>query len=319
MTSPGTAVTPAPAAAYSGTLRLGTRRSPLAIVQSELVADRLRAGGVPVDLVEITTAGDRSRAALASIGGTGVFVSELRRRLVEGDVDLAVHSLKDLPTQADPTVRLAAVPPRADARDGVVASGGRELSRLPSGARIGTGSPRRAAQLRRLRPDLVVEPIRGNVDTRLRLVTEGDFDAVILAVAGLDRLGRSDLITELLEPEIMLPAPGQGALAVECRSDDATLGDDLQRRLDDPAARAAVTAERALLARLEAGCTAPVGALAEPEGGQIRLTAAVVSPDGRFEIRRAGAAPAGDAERLGLDIAEQLLAAGAAGVIGEER
>lgn len=242
-------------------LRLGTRRSALARTQSGHVATWLRAHGYDVDLVDIVTEGDVSRAPLTQIGGTGVFASALRHALHAGSVDLAVHSMKDLPTAAEPGLVVAAVPPREDPRDALCARDGLTLAQLPEGAAVGTGSPRRAAQLRVVRPDLRVVPLRGNVDTRLAAVREGRLDAVVLAGAGLARLGRLEQATELLDPAVMLPAAAQGALAVECREDR----DDVRAALaalDDADTRAATTAERALLARLEAGCTAPIGALA---------------------------------------------------------
>lgn len=301
----------------AGTLRLGTRRSALALVQSGQVAEALRAGGLLVDLVEVTTAGDRSAAPLAQIGGTGVFVSALRERLLAGEVDFAVHSLKDLPSAPAAGVTIAAVPVREAPSDALVSRAGR-LADLPAGAVVGTGSPRRAAQLRRARPDLQVVEIRGNVDTRVGRVSSGELHAVVLAEAGLRRLGLSDRITEVLDPKLMLPAPGQGALAVECRSEDRELMQRLCEALDDPATRAAVTAERAVLARLEAGCTAPVGALATVEGRQLHLTAAVVAGDGSSAVQLTRTAAIPDAENLGRELAEQLIAAGAAGLIGEE-
>ncbi len=252
--------------AAKDTVRIGTRSSALATMQARLVADALTArSGRPVELVPITTQGDVSRESLVQIGGTGVFVSALRDALLAGEVDVAVHSLKDLPT-ADPAgLALAAVPTREDPRDALVARDGLTLGELPAGSRIGTGSPRRTAQLRALGLDLDVVPVRGNVDTRLRLVADGDLDAVVLARAGLARLGRLDAVTEVIDPIQMLPAPGQGALAVECRSSDGTGSRDadlldLLSGLDDAATRYAVTAERTLLATLQAGCSAPVGA-----------------------------------------------------------
>ncbi|WP_051145505.1 hydroxymethylbilane synthase [Ornithinimicrobium pekingense] len=257
-------------------LRLGTRASALATSQSEWVADRLRAAGHEVELVLVRTEGDVSRASLSEIGGTGVFASALRDALREGRIDLAVHSLKDIPTTPEPGLVIAAVPEREDPRDALVARDGLTLAQLPPGSVVGTGSPRRAAQLARTRPDLVVRDIRGNVGTRIDLVRTGELDAVVLACAGLARLGRLDEATERIDLATMLPAPGQGALAVECRDGDAPLQDhgvdagitdaDLARLLaevlEHAPTRAAVTAERAVLARLEAGCTAPVGALA---------------------------------------------------------
>jgi hydroxymethylbilane synthase len=304
----------------ASTLRLGTRRSALALAQSEDVAAALRRLSHDVELVEVVTEGDRSAAAIQAMGGTGVFVTDLRRRLAAGDIDLAVHSLKDLPTQPADGLVVAAIPARADARDALVARDGATLGELPPGARIGTGSPRRAAQLRALGLGLDVVPIRGNVDTRLRRVADGEVDAVVVAAAGLARLGRSAEATEVLDPVQMLPAPGQGALAVECRADDEDLVAALGA-LDDADTRAAVTAERTVLAALEAGCTAPVGALADvalgDDGAEIYLRAVVASVDGAGTVRLSATGPASDAVGLGHRLAAALLDAGAAGLIGE--
>ena len=304
----------------ASTLRLGTRRSALALAQSGSVADALKSRGHDVELVEIVTEGDRSSAAIATIGGTGVFVTELRSRLLGGDIDLAVHSLKDLPTQPAEGLVVAAVPVRADPRDALVARAGATLGELPPGSRIGTGSPRRSAQLRALGLDLDVVAIRGNVDTRLRRVSDGDLDAVVVAAAGLARLGRLGEATELLDPFQMLPAPGQGALAVECRADDVALVEALSA-LDDGDTRSAVTAERTLLAALEAGCTAPVGALADvalgDDGPELYLRAVVAAVDGSNDVRLSATGPATDPVGLGNRLAADLLEAGAAGLIGE--
>jgi hydroxymethylbilane synthase len=300
-------------------LRVGTRRSPLALAQARLVADALTARGHEVALVEVTTHGDVSTASLVQIGGTGVFVSALRDALVAGEVDIAVHSLKDLPVAEHDDVVVAAVPERADPRDVLVARDGAGLAELPAAARVGTGSPRRAVQLRAARPDLEVVDVRGNVGTRLRLVDDGSVEAVVLALAGLRRLGADDR-GQVLDPDVVLPAPGQGALAVECRRDRAELV-RLLAGLDDLWARAATTAERTLLATLEAGCSAPVGALAEEGAGAsgervLRLRAAVGGADG-VSVRRLSATgaiddPAGTGRRL----AERLLAEGADRVLG---
>ena len=312
----------------SAPLRLGTRRSPLATAQAQQVADALTARtGRPVELVSVTTYGDTSRAALSQIGGTGVFVSALRDALLAGTVDLAVHSLKDLPTAAAPGIHLAAVPAREDARDALVARDGLTLGELPAGSRVGTGSPRRAAQLRALGLGLEVVDVRGNVDTRLRLVTDGSLDAVVLARAGLARLGRLDTVTEILDPLQMLPAPGQGALAVECRRPedpaDAAIA-DLLAVLDDAVTRHVVTGERSVLAALEAGCSAPVGALgeaAEPPDGEhdleLYLRAVVSSPDGSASVRLSATGPLDEAARIGRDLAADLLAEGAADLMWE--
>ncbi|WP_158845209.1 hydroxymethylbilane synthase [Saccharothrix deserti] len=244
------------------TLRIGTRGSALALAQTGHVADALREAGADVEIVTISTPGDRSSAPIAEIG-IGVFTSALRDALANGEIDIAVHSYKDLPTARDPRLSLAAVPPREDPRDALVARDGLTLGELPTGAKVGTGSPRRAAQLNALGLGIEVVALRGNVDTRIRKVADGELDAVVLARAGIARLGRTAEITETLEPIQMLPAPAQGALAVECRVDDVDTEHLLQSTLDDSASRAAVAAERAMLAALEAGCSAPVGALAD--------------------------------------------------------
>ncbi|HEU4492443.1 MAG TPA: hydroxymethylbilane synthase [Jiangellales bacterium] len=298
-------------------LRLGTRRSALALIQARLVARAVTdATGRTVELVEVTTRGDTSREHLTSIGGTGVFVSALRYALLAGEVDLAVHSLKDLPTAPAEGLVLAAVPPREDPRDVLCARDGLTLGELGHRAVVGTGSPRREAQLHALGLGLRVAPVRGNVDTRLRLVATGEVDAVVLARAGLARLGRLDAVTEVLDPLQMLPAPGQGALAVECRPQLVPL----LAALDDPPSRAAVTAERSLLAALEAGCTAPVGACAEvaegDEGLELYLRAVVASPDGSVCIRKSATGPLARASDLGRELAAELLADGAVAVVG---
>jgi hydroxymethylbilane synthase len=292
------------------TLRLGSRKSPMAIVQSELVAALItERTGRPVEIVGVTTLGDVSRAQLTQIGGTGVFVSALREALLGGEVDLAVHSLKDLPAGAAPGIALAAVPPRDDPRDALVARDGAKLADLPAGARIGTGSPRRAAQLLAIRGDLQTVPIRGNAGTRLRQVTDGELDGVVLAAAGLARIGQQNAISQVFEPDEMLPAPGQGALAVECRDDDPELA-GLLAAVNDEASMAAAVAERSLLEALAAGCSAPVGGYAAGTG-QLLMRAAVLSPDGTRALRAHGSAPAADARRLGQDLAAELLRRGA--------
>jgi len=303
------------------TLRLGTRGSALALAQSGQVAAAVHAAtGENVDLVEIVTPGDRSTAPVAGLG-VGVFVSALREALVAKEIDFAVHSYKDLPTLPADGLTIAAVPLRADPRDVLVASGGRTLAELPSGARVGTGAPRRVAQLLALGLGLECVPVRGNVDTRLRKVTDGELDAVVLAHAGLARLGRTAEITEILDPMLLLPAPAQGALAVECRADDTDLVEALGA-LDHAASRAAVVAERALLAELEAGCAAPVAALAdvvEAEPGQpdeIYLRGAVLSLDGRVVVRLSRTGTLAHADRIGRELAAELLAEGADHVLG---
>jgi hydroxymethylbilane synthase len=298
-------------------IRLGTRRSALAVAQAQRVADAVSTeSNRPVELVYITTAGDASHESLRVLGGTGVFVSALRDALLNGEIDIAVHSLKDLPTAPAAGLRIAALPPRDDPRDALVARDGLTLRELPAGASVGTGSPRRAAQLKALRPDLRVADIRGNVDTRLGLVTDGKFDAVVLAQAGLARLGRLDAVTHTFDPTEMLPAPGQGALAVEARTDalDADLLTSL-RALDDHATRAAVTAERAVLAALEAGCSAPVGALAVVDElgfaeSELNLAALVAATDGSTVKRLSITASVADADIAGRQLAERLLGDG---------
>jgi hydroxymethylbilane synthase len=297
------------------TLTLGTRRSLMAMTQSGLVADALTARtGHEVELVGVTTEGDVSKANLAQIGGTGVFVNRLRERLLAGEIDFAVHSLKDLPTAPAEGIALAAVPPRDDPRDALC--GPAKLSDLSPGARVGTGSPRRMAQLRAMRHDLDVLPIRGNADTRLRKVADGEFDAIVLAFAGLGRINRLDAVAEVFDPGQMLPAPGQGALAIECRADRTDLAEILAT-LDDPASRAAVTAERALLAELEAGCSAPVGAYAALEDRTFHLIGVVAGYDGERQVRLSISGHPDEAEKLGRDLAARMIAEGADQLMGE--
>lgn len=296
-------------------LRLGTRASALATTQAGHVADLLRARGHDVELVEIATEGDRSAAPLTTLGGTGVFVSALRSALLADEVDLAVHSLKDLPTTPADGIALAAIPPREDPRDVVIARDGLTLGELPVDATIGTGSPRRAAQLAALGLGVEVVGVRGNVDTRIGKVRSGELDAVVLARAGLSRLGRIEDATEILDPLQMLPAPGQGALAVECRSGDAGLI-GLLAAIDDARTRAAVTAERAVLNHFEAGCHAPLGVLAEvaegEDGEELWVRAVALSLDGGLSVRRSLTGPLGDAAGVGIRLAELMLDDGAA-------
>lgn len=298
------------------TLRIGTRASALARTQTDHVATAL---GVPVEIVTIVTEGDRSAAALTQIGGTGVFVSALRTALLDERIDIAVHSYKDLPTAAADGVTVAAVPPREDPRDALVARDGLTLGELPTGSTVGTGSPRRAAQLNALGLGLSVVPIRGNVDTRLRKVRDGELDAVVLAYAGLKRLGRAGEVSEILDPIQVLPAPAQGALAIECRAgDDAAVA--AVAVLDHPDSRAAVAAERALLEGLEAGCSAPVGALADvvegDDGPEVFLRGSVTASDGSDAVRLSASGPLHDADAIGRRLAAELLADGAATLMG---
>lgn len=299
-------------------LRIGTRGSALALRQTGMVADDLAdATGATTELVTITTDGDRSNEPLSRAGGTGLFTGALRDALIDGRCDVVVHSLKDLPTAPHDQLVVAAIPAREDPRDALCARDGLTLDALPAGARVGTGSPRRMAQLRRRRPDLEVVDIRGNVDTRLGKVTSGELDAVILAAAGLNRIGRTDVITELLDPDAWPTAPGQGALAVEVRCGE----EDLVRALDHPETRAAVEAEREVLALLEAGCSAPVGARAVVDAGLLLLSASVYSLDGATALTSSHATSwpddQGDPSReVAASVARELLGAGAADLTG---
>ena len=297
-------------------LRLGTRGSALATTQSQHIADRLKAeAGVDVELVTISTEGDRDQSTpLEALGGQGVFVTALREAVASCEVDFAVHSLKDLPTTPDPRLTLAAVPSREDPRDAIVARDTLTLGELPTGSTVGTGSPRRTAQINALGLGLTIVPIRGNVDTRIAKVRNGDLDAVVLALAGLKRLGRADEATELLDPLQILPAPGQGALACECRADDGATTKVLAV-LDDAETRSAVTAERSLLATLEAGCSAPVGALADvamgDDGDELWLRAVVADVSGTPSLRLSATGSPDDAAAVGEQLAAELLAEGA--------
>ncbi|MBP1327028.1 hydroxymethylbilane synthase [Leucobacter exalbidus] len=313
------AVVRGPLAARDGLIRVGTRGSALAVTQTTGVARRIaQATGSEVALVIITTKGDVSTAPLAQLGGTGVFVSALRDALIAGQCDLAVHSLKDLPTGECPGIILGAIPERADARDALCARDGLTLAELPAGARVGTGSPRRAAQILRMRPDLEVCDLRGNVDSRLARVG-ADLDAVVLAAAGLIRIGRDAAITEYFELDRAPAAPGQGALAVEARSTETSTAIAAGlAALDDAEARACALAERSILAGLEAGCQAPVGAWARCDGDQLVLTGEVYRVDGSEQLTETrtaawGAQPDDQlaAAQLGVDVAQQLLQGGA--------
>ncbi|MCU1527443.1 MAG: porphobilinogen deaminase [Frondihabitans sp.] len=303
-------------------LRIGTRASALAVAQSTLVRDRLAAAtGKDVELVTISSEGDRSTESLASLGGTGVFATALREALLADECDLLVHSLKDLPTATHPGLTIGAIPVRADARDALCARDGLTLDQLPPGSRIGTGSPRRVAQLRARRDDLEVVDIRGNVDTRLARVSD-DLDAVLLSAAGLTRLGRLDEVTELLGLGFWPSAPGQGALALEVREGDAgpDLGKGL-RALDHRETRLIVTAEREVLAGLEAGCAAPIGATAVVDAGLLLLSATVYRPDGSERLTASHgvtlepgslAAQLADVHDVARRVVDELLANGAA-------
>ena len=297
-------------------IRIATRASALARTQSQLIADLLADKlGEPVELVEVRTHGDLDQTTpLAQMGGVGVFVTAVREAVLNGAADIAVHSLKDLPTAAPLGLAIAAIPSRVDARDVLIARAGLTMATLPVAARIGTGSPPRACQIQSLRPDVDVVPIRGNVDTRIRLVADGVVDAVVLARAGIERLGRLNEISETLDFDAMLPAPGQGALAVECRlvNDDERLSKALAD-IDHAESRLAVTAERALLAALEAGCSAPVGAYAtvtdSAGSSMLHLSGLLGVSEGPGHIRKSVTGPSADAEGLGRQLAEELLAA----------
>ncbi|WP_328606053.1 hydroxymethylbilane synthase [Amycolatopsis sp. NBC_00345] len=311
----------------SRVIRIGTRGSKLALAQTGTVADALRAAGAEVEIVTISTPGDRSDKPIPQIG-VGVFTSSLREALQRKEIDVIVHSLKDLPTTPEPGLVVAAIPLRADPRDALIARDGLTLGELPAGSTVGTGSLRRTAQLRALGLGLEIVPIRGNIDTRMRKVTDGVLDAVVLARAGLARIGRDGEITETLDPIQMLPAPAQGALALECRAADVDVEHLLASTLDDEGTRAAVTAERAMMAALEAGCSSPVGALAEivedfdAEGAvveriSLRGTAAAEGENGEVDMVRAIAlADRADAEQLGRTLAAELLDLGAGALSG---
>lgn len=305
-------------------MRLGTRGSQLARWQAEWVAGQLRQLGHAVELVEIATRGDIERGrAIEDIGTRGVFTKEIQRALLAGDVDLGVHSLKDLPTEPVDGLVIAAAPVRASVADVMVGTASERssdagLSMLPRGARVGTGSLRRRAQLLHARPDLQIGDMRGNVDTRLRKLDEGQFDAIVLAEAGLRRLGLEARISRVLPIDVMLPAAGQGALGIECRADDA-FALSAVAPLEDAATRASVTAERAMLAFLRGGCMAPVGAWARAEAGVLKLSAVVLSADGRTRLHAADASAIDEASSLGQRVAERLLAQGAGELVTAAR
>ena len=299
-------------------IRIGTRASALARWQAEWVASQLTGAGANVELVFISTQGDVKTGPIGNIGGQGVFTKELQRALLQDEVDLAVHSLKDLPTDEIPGLVLAAVPLRESCGDVLVSNEVASLEALPEAARVGTGSSRRRTQLLHARPDLNVLDIRGNVDTRLKKLDEQQYDAIILAEAGLKRLGFSDRITCILPKEVMLPAVGQGALGLECRADDQETRKTLLQ-LNDDASQASVRAERALLATLRGGCLAPIGAWARMEDGQLILDAVVLSHDGQQRLIARDIADAQQAVALGQAVAQKLLDDGAAELIAASR
>ncbi len=299
-------------------LRLGTRRSELALWQAHHVRDRLRAHwgeALEIELVEIVTEGDRILdKPLALVGGKGLFVNGIEERLADDRIDFAVHSMKDLPARLAEGMCIAATPKRADPRDALVGAKGMRLAELPEGTRIGTSSLRRSALARRANPGIEIVSIRGNVPTRISKIEAGICDAVILAAAGLERLGRAEVISEHLDPAEFVPAATQGILALECRSEDAFTRAILAA-LDDPEAATVASVERAFLGRLDGGCQVPMGCFAELEGEQVRARAMVGDPDGRPVYFAKGQAAREDAEALGRSLAEDLLAAGAGAVI----
>jgi len=296
-------------------LRIGSRGSQLALWQANHIAALLRENGHHVELEIIRTTGDKiTDVALAQVGTKGMFTKEIEEALAEGRVDLAVHSLKDLPTEVPPGFELAAITRREDPRDVLLSKSYDGLSRLPHGARIGTSSLRRQAQLRALRPDLEIHPLRGNVDTRLRKLEGGEFDAIILAAAGLRRLGRTELVRETIPAEVMCPAAGQGALGIEIREGDTSTRQHLLF-LDDAAARTATACERALLSQLGGGCQVPIGAFAEVRGERIYLSAVVAHPDGSQVLRESHSDTS--PERLASAVAAALLARGAEAILQE--
>jgi hydroxymethylbilane synthase len=300
------------------TVRIATRRSPLAKWQANHVADLLRARepGLEVRLHELVTRGDRIlEVPLAEVGGKGLFVKEIEDALLQREAEVAVHSMKDLPALLAPGLRLAAVPPREDPRDALCSPRWKTLQALPRGGRVGTSSLRRSAQLKALRPDLRTEVVRGNVETRLRKASEG-LDAVVLAYAGLRRLGLAEHATQVLSPEEMLPAVAQGALALEAREDDA---DTLRRlaALEDPDTRHRIEAERGFLARIEGGCQVPIAGHATVAGGEVHLRALVASLDGARVVRGERRGPVAEARALGVALAEELLGRGADAILAE--
>jgi hydroxymethylbilane synthase len=299
-------------------IRIATRRSPLAKWQANHVADLLRSKepGLEVRLHELMTRGDKIlEVPLAEVGGKGLFVKEIEDALLQGDAEVAVHSMKDLPALVAPGLVIAAVPEREDPRDALCSPRWKTLDQLPRNARVGTSSLRRGAQLKALRPDLRLEVVRGNVETRLRKASEG-LDAVVLAYAGLRRLGLAQHATQVLSPEEMLPAVAQGALALEARADDAATMARLGR-LEHPETRTRIEAERGFLARIEGGCQVPIAGHATVEAGSVRMRALVASLDGTRIIRGERSGPARDAHALGVALAEELLGKGAAAILKE--
>jgi hydroxymethylbilane synthase len=301
-------------------LRIGTRGSALALWQAHWIQQQLADVGVVSEVIKIASRGDlQPDVPIASIGGDGVFTKELQKALLDGRIQVAVHSLKDLPTEAAPGLILAAVPERESPHDALICRNAKSIAELPQGARIGTGSLRRRAQLLHLRPDLQMLDIRGNIDTRLRKLADGEFDALVLAQAGLKRLGLESQITELVQAPQMLPAIGQGALGLETRFGDPGTRKELAS-IDDPESHQSVLAERTMLAALAGGCLAPIGGWGRVEAdGRLRLTACVLSPDGKQKLAAERVGNAADAMAIGRQVAEELLAAGAAKLIEQAR
>ncbi len=301
-------------------IRLGTRASPLARWQADWVAARLQESGVAVEMILISTQGDQQQSGpIGAIGTQGVFTKEIQRALLDGRIDLAVHSLKDLPTEVVSGLCLAAVPPREAPGDALLSRDGQLFESLPDDARIGTGSPRRRAQLWNVRPKLNMLDVRGNVDTRLRKLDEGQFDALVLAESGLKRLGLADRVTQILPKSFMLPAVGQGALGLETRQDDRVTR-EIVAALDHPPTHAAVLAERSLLATLRGGCLAPVGAWGrEASDGRLQLGGVVLSVDGEQRLFAEASQPLHSAVELGRSVAQSLIAQGAADLIQSSR
>ncbi|MFO1063935.1 MAG: hydroxymethylbilane synthase [Pirellulales bacterium] len=300
------------------TIRIGTRGSKLALWQADWVTAQLRSHGYEVERIIITTTGDVAKQPLSQVGGMGLFTKEIQRELLADNVDVAVHSLKDLPTIPVDGLRLAAVPERETTDDVLISRNGETFEVLPSGARIGTGSLRRAAQLKNWRTDVEIHEIRGNVDSRLAKLTAGEFDAIVLAAAGLTRLGLADKITERFSSDRMLPAVGQGALGLECRVDDVDVIAAL-RQLNHTASEAEVTAERAMLKQLLAGCLAPVAARATVDDDRLFLSARVLSLDGTEMLAASAEGSLGNAESIGRELADHMLARGAAELIAASR
>ncbi len=302
----------------SNPIRLATRRSPLALWQANWVADQLRRHEIATELVLLTSQGDTDQAPIDGTRGVGFFTKRIQQALLDDEADIAVHSLKDLPTEPQPEFHLAAIPPRAAVADCLISRDGSDFWQLPAGARIGTGSRRRCSQLLYHRGDLRVSPIRGNVQSRLQKLHAGDFDAIVLAEAGLTRLEMTEHTGQPFPLTMMLPAPGQGALGIETRADAETVR-KVAALLDDPVTRAAVTAERTLLSHLSGGCLAPIAALSTPQGRTLHLKAVVLSADGRTQLAHQASGAIDRAAQLGVEVAERLLHHGAAALIAAAR